>query len=60
MYLSRKELADVVEQINKQFDKLDKRLEALENAAKEGSEAGESRVPKVHPPQKPSNNQQKQ
>jgi chaperonin cofactor prefoldin len=47
MYLSRKELSDVVEQINKQFERLDKRLEALENATKERPEAGESRGKRV-------------
>ena len=47
MYLSRKELADVVEQINAQFERLLQRLEALENAAKERPEAGESRSKRV-------------
>jgi predicted ATP-grasp superfamily ATP-dependent carboligase len=40
MYLSRKELADVVEQINTQFEKIMQRLEALENAEKERPKVG--------------------
>jgi len=45
--ITRRELEEVVAQVNRNFDLIFKRLEALENAKEERSEAGKSRSKRV-------------